>query len=231
MSGATVLDIYNLALSYLDSSQRVLSLTDNSAQAGYCNAFYARSRQLVLEQCYWSFATRAVQLTLLADQENLPAGQPLYYPGWRFIYARPTDCLKAQAVTTQYGLRANPFFSYWWYPIGAQSWGPYRPPWIEALDYVNIPTGQSIDILTDQDDAWLVETIDPPDVTILPETFISCVAWQLAAQIAGPASANQKAKEIAIKMAPLALSRALAQNLNEMQEDPYPDSPSIQARL
>jgi hypothetical protein len=57
------------------------------------------------------------------------------------------------------------------------------------------------------------------------------VAWQLAVLIAGPASANQKAKEMAYKMAPLMMSRALAQNLNEQQTDPYPQSPSIQIRL
>jgi len=232
MSGAGQIDVYNIALSYLDLSQRVQSLTESTAQAGYCNQFYDRARKIVLEQCYWTFATRAASLTLIIDQQTLPTSD-LFSPGWRFIYQRPNDCLKAQAVTTQLGLRAYPYMSYWWncgssVPV---MWGNYRPPWTEVLDYVNTPMGQSIDIVTDQDSAWLVYTVDPPNIAILPETFIDCVAWQLCTLIAGPSSANQKAKEMALKMAPLSLSRALAQNLNEQQPDEYPQSPSISVRM
>lgn len=233
MSGAGQLDVYNIALSYLDLSQNIKSLTENSPQAGYCNQFYDRARKIVLEQCYWSFATRAVALTLLVDQQTLSTSA-LYYPGWRFIYQRPVDCLKAQAVTTQLGLRANPYLSYWWNAATSSipvMWNNFRPPWNEVLDFVKTPTGQAIDIVTDQDSAWLVYTIDPPNMAILPEVFIDCVAWQLATLIAGPASANQKAKEMALKMAPLSMSRALAQNLNEQQPDDYPASPSIAARM
>jgi hypothetical protein len=228
VSGASQLDIYNLALAHLDLGQRVASLTEASPQQAYCSLFYDRARKLVLEQCFWTFATRAVALTLLLDQVTLPASG-IVYPGWRFIYAKPIDCLKMQAVTTQNGIRAQRSLSWFWNP--AQTWGPYRPPWTEALDYVGTPPGMALDILTDQDSAWGIETIDPPNVGLWPETMIDCVSWQLSTLISGPASANQKAKEMALKMAALSLSRALAQNTNEQQPDPYPDSPSIQARL
>lgn len=230
MAGAGQLDAYNLALSYLDLSQSIQSLQEKSPQAGYCNRFWDRARRLVLEQCYWSFATRTAALPLLLDQISLPISA-LVFPGWRFIYSRPTDCLKAQAVTTQYGLRVNPYLSTYWSYGMAQFWGPNRPPWVEMLDQVSTPPGQSIDILTDEANAWLIYTVDPPNLAILPEVFVDCVAWQLATLIAGPASANQRAKDTALKMAPLSLSRALAQNLNEQQTDPYPQSPSIQVRL
>lgn len=228
------LGIYNLALSYLSLSQRVQSLTETTPTAGYCNTFYDISRKYVLEQCYWSFATKAVALALLRDQSAL-APAAIFYPGWRFIYARPNDCLKAQAVTTYYGIRANPFLGYWWLAGGsgtvAGQLGPFRPPWLEALDQVATNKGQGIDILTDQDAAWLIYTTDPPNVAILPETFADCVAWQLAVRVSGPVSANPKARELAVKMSVLSLSTALAQNLNEQQPDPYPESPSVQARL
>lgn len=228
------LDIYNLALSYLDLSQRVSSLTENTPQAGYCNTFYDPARKIALEQCYWSFATKSTALSLLQDQSIL-ATSAIIYPGWRFIYGRPIDCLKAQAVTTYYGLRANPWLGYWWLAgsVGGSSsaFGPFRPPWKEALNQTASPKGMSIDILTDQDSAWLVYTTDPPNIAICPEVFADLVAWNLAVRISGPASANNKAKINAIKMADFALSRALAQNLNEEQPDQYPESPSIQARL
>jgi hypothetical protein len=229
----TILDCWNLALSHLDVAQRVQSQTENSVQAGACNQFYDRARKLVLEQCYFSFSTKSAALALLLDQETLTATSQIIYPGWRYIYSRPDDCLKAQAVTTQFGLRTYPWLSYWWQnsnSFGPALWGPYRPPWKEALDQIASPPGQTIDILTDQDQAWLVYTTDI-NIAVATETFLDCVAWQLSTLIGGPISANQKAKEMAQKMAPLSLSRALAQNLNEEQPDPYPDSPSIQCRL
>jgi hypothetical protein len=227
MSGASYLDIYNLALSYLDFGQRVQSPTEKTPQLGFCNAFYDRARKLVLEQCYWTFATRATALTLLVDQSTLTPSA-IFYPGWRFAYQKPITALKVQAVTTWYGLRDNPNYSYWWCApgCGPNFNGPYRPPWTEAIS----ADGSALNILTDQDQAWCIYTIDPPNISILPEVFIDCVAWQLATLIAGPASANQKAKERALKMSELSLTRALAQNLNEQQPDPYPDSPSIAAR-
>lgn len=228
------LGIYNLALSYLSLSQRVQNVNETTPAAGYCNTFYDPARKYVLEQCYWSFATKAVALALLSDQSVL-APSAIFYPGWRFIYQRPNDCLKAQAVTTYYGVRANPFLGYWWL-AGSQGsvagmWGPWRAPWLEALDQTNVNKGQSINILTDQDSAWLIYTTDVPNIAICPEVFADCVAWQLARRIAGPVSASEKAKLNAEKMGPLSLSTALAQNLNEQQPDPYPESPSIQARL
>ena len=230
----TQLDAYNLALSHLDLSQRVQSLTEDSANAGYCNAFYDRARKLVLEQCYFSFSTKAAALSLLLDQGLLASTSAQVFPGWRYVYQRPQDCLKAQVVTTQYGIRQFPYMGYWWGIAnglyGAQSFGPIRPPWCEMLDQIQSPTGQSIDILTDQVQAWLVYTTDI-SINVASETFLDCVAWQLATLIAGPVSASAAAKKMAQSMAPLSLTRALAQNLNEQQTDPYPQSPSIQARL
>ena len=235
MSGATQVDCYNLALGYIGTSLTVQSPTEPTPQAGACNMFWDRARKVVLEQCYWSFATRAVALNLLLDQSQVSSTSQIIYPGWRYIYARPVDCLKAQVVTTQFGIRANPWMSYWWQisnvAYGAPLWGPFRPPWKEALDYTQASPGQQVDILTDQDGAWLIETIDPPNLGIVSETFIDCVALQLALRIAGKVSANRAFVEKCEKTAPLALSRALAQNLNEEQPDAYPESPSIQGRL
>jgi hypothetical protein len=227
-----ILDCYNLALAHLDLSQRVESVTEQSVQAKTCSAFYDRARKKVLEQCYFSFSTKTAALALLLDQSTITNVSQTVYPGWRYIYQRPQDCLKAQAVTSWYGLREYPFLSSWWGGPQGQNytgWGPYKPPWCEMLDQIQTPPGQAIDILTDQGGAWLVYTTDI-DISVASETLLDCVAWELACDIAGPVSANQKAKEAALKMAPLSLSRALAQNLNEQQTDPYPQSPSISAR-
>lgn len=230
MAGGTQIDAYNLALSHLGTSVRVQSLTEDTPQAGFCNTFWDRARKIVLEQGYWSMATRAVALALKLDQQGIADPSQLIYPGWRFIYARPIDCLKAQAVTTYLGIRTSPNLARWWMSWDPQ-WGPFNPPWLEALDYINTEKpAQSVNILTDQEQAWVIYTTDPPGVNLFSETLLDCIAWHLGVLIAGPMSASLAALANCEKMSVLSLSRALAQNLNEQQTDPYPESPSIQAR-
>ena len=71
---------------------------------------------------------------------------------------------------------------------------------------------------------------DVQNVNLWSAGFKEAVAWQLAQYVAGPLSANQKAKEMAIKMTELSITSALELSLNEQQPDPYPDSPAITAR-
>ena len=124
------IDVFNLALTNIDVSQTVQSVNDTTASAGACNRFYDFARKRVLEKCWWDFATRTVALQLLLDQSTLALPSQMIFPGWRYIYARPTDCLRMLSVTTQYGMRINPFTRSWWYDMSqAPQWGPYRPPW------------------------------------------------------------------------------------------------------
>lgn len=229
---ASFLDVYNLALTKIDISATVQSVNDNSPEAGVCNRYYDYARKKVLEKAYWDFATKSASLALLLDQSTLAQQSQMVFPGWRYVYARPNDCLRALAVTTQYGMRLNPFTRSWWYDMSqAPQWGPYRPPWRQAIDVINpAGAGQSIDILTDQDSAWLVYVTDVQNVNLWSQAFTDCVAWQLAVPIAGPLSANQVAKQNAIKMAEISLTSAMMIALNEQQPDPYPDSPAITAR-
>jgi hypothetical protein len=230
---ASQLDIYNLALSNLDSSQTVQSINDNSEAAGACNRFYDWARQKVLEGAHWDFATKTPALALMLDQVNLPISS-IIYPGYRFVYQRPQDCLRFLAVTTNYGLRVNPFLAYWWragaMDCSAGSWGPFRPPFVQRIDQISNPVNQGIVILTDQDSAWGVYVTDVTNVNLWTNTFKECVAWNLASKIAGPISANQRAKENAIKMAAVTLTEAYALSVSQSQPDPYPDSPAITAR-
>jgi hypothetical protein len=230
---ASQLDVYNMALAFLDSSQTVKSLNDNSDAAGACNQFYPWARQYTLEKAPWGFASKMPAMQLILDQNTLPTNE-IIYPGWRYVYQRPNDCLRFLSVTTQYGLRVNPFLAFWWragaMDCSAGSWGPFRPPWREVLDQVATPPGNAIDILTDQDSAYAVYVADVPNVALWTQSFLQAVAWRLAIPIAGPISANQMAKMNAVKQAEASLTQALQVALNEMQEDPYPDSPAITAR-
>ena len=230
---ASEVDVYNLALTFLDLSDVVHTPNDQSQAAAACKRFYTHSRKKVLETAHWDFATKYPALALVLDQTTLPLIQPYYYPGWRYVYARPLDCLRMLAVTTQYGLRVNPWPAYWWnMAMGptANTWGPFRPPYQEALDQINVPVNQSINVLTDQSQAFGVYVADVTNVDVWSHTFREAVAWELATKVAGPLSANENAKKNAEQQAKLSITAALALTLNERQNDPYPDSPAITCR-
>lgn len=230
---ASEVDIYNLALTFLDLSDVVHSPNDQNQAAVACRRFYTHARKKVFETAQWDFALKMPPLALVLDQSTLPATTVAPYPGWRYVYRRPLDCLRMLAVTTPYGLRINPAPAFWWgqYPgPSAGSWGPWRPPFTEVLDQVNLPVNQSIDILTDQAGAYGVYVADVTNVDVWSHTFREAVAWNLAVPIAGPLSANESAKNKAEQMARLSITTALALTLNEKQPDPYPDSPAISCR-
>lgn len=230
---ASQLDCYNLALGFLDLSQTVQSINDNSNAAGACNRWFDWARKRVLENAPWDFAVKMPALGLVLDQNTLPTNQ-IIYPGWRYVYARPADCLRFLGVTTQFGLRVNPFLAFWWragaMDCSAGSWGPFRPPYKQVIDQVNTPPNQSINILTDQDSAYGVYVTDVTNVGLWSQKFLEAVAWNLAVPISGPLSANQNAKKLARTESEASITRALQLVLNERQEDPYPDSPAITAR-
>lgn len=219
-------------MSFLDVSQTVQSVNDNSNAAGILNRWWDFARRKVLRKAWWDFATITVPLALILDQSTLTSQAAFMYPGWRYIYQRPIDALRILAVSTQYGIRINPYTRTWWYDQSqAPQWGPYRPPFREALDTLSNPPKSAIDILTDQDAAWVVYTTDVLNVGLWTEEFQEAVAWNMAVPAAGPLSANQNAKKRAEEMALSSINSALAVGLNEQQPDPYPESPAITARM
>lgn len=232
---ASEVDIWNLALTYLDLSDVVHSPNDQGEAAAVCKRWYNHARRKVLASAHWDFAMKFPALALVLDQTTLPTTTPYPYPGWRYVYRRPQDCLRFLSVSTQYGIRANPFPAFWWNLCGASgvsanSWGPWRPPFSEMLDTIGTPANQAINIVTDQSAAFGVYVADVTNVNIFSPHLREAIAWELAIPIAGPLSANQNAKKNAEVMARASLTSALGVTLNEKQPDPYPNSPAITCR-
>lgn len=231
---ASKVDVWNLSLSMLGSSQTIQSPNDPSEPAGSCNRHYDTARQWVLESAPWDSATKMPAMSLVLDQNTLPTNQ-IIYPGWRYVYQRPTDCLRFLWVTTQYGLRVNPFLAFWWragaMDCSAGSWGPFRPPYREVVDQTNQANpNNSINILTDQDSAYGVYVTDLQNVNLWSQRLKIAVAAKLATFIAGPISANAALAKEAEDRSRASISEALQLAFNERVEDPYPDSPAITAR-
>jgi len=83
---ASQVDIYNLALGNIGSSDTVASLEERSKQRIVCSQFWDTARDTVLADFDWPFATRRETLAQMPETTS----------NWLYTYQYPTDCLRAQ---------------------------------------------------------------------------------------------------------------------------------------
>lgn len=90
----SVVDICNMALAHCRAGS-IVSLTENSVMATYCNLFYDVSRDQILEDCAWGFAHKIAPLAEL-DSNVFQV----------FNYARcyqyPSDCARINRLMVNY---------------------------------------------------------------------------------------------------------------------------------
>lgn len=100
---ASIVDIYNLALTHIGAAASVASPTEASVEAKYCSRFYPQVIDQVLVEGAWSFATRRIVAA--------PVDMPAAVDGWRFAYQHPTDALQILSVLApgQQDERTRPF--------------------------------------------------------------------------------------------------------------------------
>ena len=83
------IDICNMALAYVLTSETLTSLDDQTPAGMACNRFYPICRDHLLQHFPWSFATVETALTLLDTN---------VVTNWAYTYALPTDCLDVQRL-------------------------------------------------------------------------------------------------------------------------------------
>ena len=86
---ASAVEICNLALSHLRHSKRIASFSEQSEEARLCSLFYETTRDLVLRDVRWPFATTTKALGLIEEQPNTE---------WAYSYEYPSDCLLARRI-------------------------------------------------------------------------------------------------------------------------------------
>lgn len=218
-------DHCNMALSHLSLSGTIQSISppDQNPAAQACAFWYPKMRNWLLRMAPWNFA----------DVNQVLASDTTTYPGWPYGYQYPNDCLQLVAVTTQYGLR-----------FGAQYWSSYwcsfaGLPFSGALPKIPSKVVQSTmspgnkAILCDLSPTSPVYGIYIQCVTntqLFDQLFSDCLSLYVASRIGGPLRANvQKIAAIA-EAAQMMRLQALAQTMNESQQDPERVSPSISVR-
>lgn len=220
-------DIANMALSNLGIAIGIQSFNDKTAEAKACAFWYPKVRDQLLRSAPWNFA---YGYQILASDGSQVPGTNFAYPGWGFAYQYPNDCLQAVAVTTQYGMRFGRYYwgCHWGYPYG-QTWpGTPKIPFIIAQSTAN--AAQKI-ILTDLGSpAFLWYIREVTDTSMYDPLFSDGFAGLLGAKIGGTLKAAPDKIGQANQMAKAACGSALAQCMNEAQQDPARDSPSITCR-
>lgn len=198
--------VCNLALGLVGQKQFIDRLDEDLTEAEVCEQFYASTRNELLEAWHWRFATKRAVLALAADS----AGDPLERTGWAYCYVAPADMLKARRIWD--GDRAS----------GAGS----RIPFSKELN--DDATGHLI--LTDQQDAELIYTVELRTVALWTPKFVVAVAKQLAVYLATALPVKPELARLLQPAATLALQQAAAADANEGEPDPEADSEWIRER-
>lgn len=105
-------DIVNLALRNIGYALRVSNLYDGSEAASQALDIYGVTRDEMLRDGDWQFASRTASATLLksapANYFDQPWSTAYPPPPWLFEYEYPSDCLKVRQMKYPYGFLFNP---------------------------------------------------------------------------------------------------------------------------
>jgi hypothetical protein len=187
---ASKIDVYNMALSNIGSSETVADELERSPERVTCSRFWDTCRDALLsyKDVEWKFATTTVAL---ADLGTPPEG-------WGFRYRYPNDCINALEIMSGYA-RATP-----------EEFKPKFDIQYEANGRV---------ILCDIEDAVLKYTKRVEEAERWPAYFVEAMAARLASFIAAPLKKDLSTRNDMIQLAEQLIQVAIAASLNEGQPD------------
>jgi hypothetical protein len=227
-----------MALSYLGISTQIQSIypPDSTEQAKACAFWYDICRQELLQMAPWPFAYTSVILASDASVAGPPGsiGSTFAFPGWRYAYEYPNDCLQAIAVTTYAGQRfGSSYWNSWWYPAAGIGYSIPKIPYKIVQSVAN--PGQQM-ILCDLPPSatspiYLFYIQNITDTGMFSPLFNNALAGDIGFRV-GMAlrSSNPQKVQYCQALAKQNRLEALAQALNSMQQDLERDSPSVLAR-
>jgi hypothetical protein len=231
-------DICNMGLGYLGISTQIQSIAppDNNEQAKNCAFWYPKCLAELLQIAPWSFAYKNA---VLASDSSLAGasgtvGGTFAFPGWPYAYVYPNDCLQAIAVTTYSGQRLGPaFWSNWWWPITGMTYAIPKIPYKIVQSTAN-PGQQMIlcDVPSSSTSPLYIFYIEYVTNTAqFTPLFCNALAFEIGYRVGmSLRSANPQKVQFCQAAAKQARLEALAQVLNESQQDMERDSPSTMAR-
>lgn len=200
---ASDVQIANMALAHIGSGKLITNLiTDRSKEAIACNLFYAQTRDEVLQDFPWGFASRRAVLGLVGDDPTTE---------WSYSYRYPSDALAVRSIASGVSRMETP-----------ASQVPHR--------ILSDETGRLL--YTSQTDAVIEYTARVIDSAQYPPDFVQAVALKLAAYIAPSLMSDGApgARSALLQHYALQLSVARRSSANEGRPDVAAESEFITGR-
>lgn len=204
-------ELCNMALSHIGISKTIMSLTEASKEAAACSRFLNITRDMVLRDYKWPFATKYATLALVEEDPN---------DEWAFSYRYPSDCLEVRRI-----LNGVPVDEFSWTVMNSYAQGVKVPYKIGKDDEGKL-------IFCTLDDAQLEYTVRVTDGLIVTPDYEICVTYRLAAFIAPSLTAGDPNKlgQLAMQSYLFEASKASANAFNEEQVSMDNDSAFTRAR-
>lgn len=188
--------IMNMALAAI-KQRAITSPTEASEPARKCSLFYHRARRAALRACYWNFATVNQALALLGstgDASFDPTWATVQdvIPGYSFLYAAPSKCLRVRTIFNPASPGAyGPTFDSAYNPT--ETVGIVQPNANTDIRWELLRASKSnvMGIATDLKDAWVRFTFDITDESQFDDMFVEAFALELAVRIATPLTADE----------------------------------------
>lgn len=203
---ASSVDVCNLALTHIGQVGRVTAIApaDGSAEAELCAKYFPLALRDVAEMVNWSFATKCVALTLVADGERF---------GWDYCYAIPADCARILSI----------------FPDGMGSqYDDLGVKFVLELDEDDVRR-----IYTNQVEAVARYVAYLDDPTTASSLFVHALSWHLASMLAGPiikGDVGAAETKRCAQMASYYMGRAAAADGNQRKVDTVPKPNWISGR-
>lgn len=185
----TDVNIVNIALSRLGITDTITSLSDTSSvPAIQANLIYAETRDNLLMEHPWRFATKHVLLneTYYDYEQN----------EYQYQYAYPANCLRVLRIYND-PMPTQPKHEYEVYSVGSD------PDDSVMLIGTDVPNASA---------DYIAQITDP---AFFPPMFADCLAWRLAMELAVPLTRGFDKKGDLFKSYLLALQTAEAANVTE----------------
>lgn len=165
-----VVKICNMALSLAGVTKRINSLDEPSVEAQQCNLYINISRDGLLQEHHWRFATKHAPLALSDNTHT----------HWQYVYTYPADCIRLIRVFSEDT------------SLGSQEWlrtvhenAGLRPRTFElqAMGDVRV-------ILSNIEKAYGEYVSGAIDPTQYPPLFTEALAYRLAMELVVPLAAG-----------------------------------------
>lgn len=175
------IDICNMALSFLGSTQPLTSFADNTTESRLCDRFYEIARKVMLVEYPWSFAKKSyIELVPVEDTTH---------PQYAYIYLYPEDALRLLAIVN-----------------GTEGSGIVNS--YEVISAVDESNNMIRQIVCDVPEAKVDYIFDQVEVDLFSALFCEALAWKLASLIGIGLSKDAKVAQYAGQMQMIASENA-----------------------